>query len=1073
MSDKESAEQRIVAPNDGAASGSLYRSIGDQAPAAPKPAVRQRTTTTTTTARQNNKNANGNSIQNNHQQDLCDGQSRKSLVATRDELNRELQAELGRKLSLARSRLEQSEQLKRQVEASSTNNNNDDDNHSHRQQQLASKSADLSLSMCRMEEQRRPDKSNSNSNNSDQQVAPKISDQLPPTRAYPKKVFFIIANEFCERFSYYGLRTVLVMYLTRVLNFSESNSTITFHLFAMLCYVTPIIGAILGDSILGKFKTILYLSVVYLLGELILMMSSIFWNYGPGTQWSTFVGLFLIGFGTGGIKPCVSALGGDQFMAHEEKWRQSFFSIFYAAINFGSVLSVFVTPLLRTEFHCVGRQDCFPYAFGLPSILMFLSIVVFLLAKNQYYLAPLPDQNVIVSFCKCIWVASKRKLTRKRPLFVLDDNLEAIVGGGGGGGKRLSSQDEEEGSSSSLNVSETSSNETISQLTSAQSSSTHLAPAGGDGDGGAAIQDKDNKTKKKKKMTNRLDHVAQRLEDSRRRSHWLYLAADHFDSKSIEAFRSVLSILLLFVPTLVYWCLFDQQGSLWTLQATRMDGHIFGPNRQFVLQPDQMGVANPLILLAMIPIFELYIYPCFGRCRLMKKPLQRMTVGGFLASLAFLSSAAIELRIKQFLPPNVPHLGSANLILVNGLRECSLIDPTISHMPPPDVLMSQSAGAGANQPPLPELLAGTSPALIGASNQSVTDHNEPSQASGPQQNSGWLTSIRLNSLEALAVSESVEIKSSSSSSALSSYQLKLRLADSLEQIRSNRSFGCPIAAATATSSSNLVAHEFSFAPLPDRAARLLYLELGNGKLTYKLFNESLELPPSNRARVRLLYEFFGSASQAERRQFSLASSTGESAPNKTDAAGQRAKKTMTTSFVTSLKDGQVLLSDYLDIGVPSSGAAFSLESNDNKLVWSTGASVLLEPGTRNLLIVHQSDANHVWLKQQVLQDNKYRINMLYQLIPYTLISMSEVMFSITGLEFSYSMAPASMKSVLLAIWSLTIAFGNLLTVFVESLHMFSDVAYEFMFYAGLMAVDMCIFAIMGHNFRPNKYHGNQ
>lgn len=1017
------AEERVSTSSQ---YGSIDRPLSSDLP--PKPAVRQRTLT-----RQANNN--NSCSQDKQAQDLSTRKSSSGSTSTRDELNRELQAELSRKLSLARSRLEQSEQLEQQLKGTTTSNSNS--NHdSH--QQPTKKTADLSLSMSMGETAAALRRESSAADDGND-----VCGDLPPTRAYPKKVFFIIANEFCERFSYYGLRTVLVMYLTGVLKFTDSNSTITFHLFAMLCYVTPILGAILGDSILGKFKTIFYLSIVYFVGEFVLLVSSIFWNNGQLSVWSTFAGLLLIGVGTGGIKPCVSALGGDQFLPHEEKWRQSFFSLFYAAINLGSLITVFVTPLLRTEFQCVGRQDCFPYAFGLPCALMFLSIVVFLLAKNQYHLAPLPADNVIVSFCKCIWLALKRKLTYGGPKFVLDDNLAIVTHKHKSGGRQHSA--------SSSDVSESSSNE---ETLASQSSNTHLAP-------GAAAHKSSTANKR-----HRVQGLEQEEEErSKRRSHWLYLAADKFDSRSIEAFRSVLGLLLLFIPTLVYWCLFDQQGSLWTLQATRMDGHIFGG--KFVLQPDQMGVANPLILLAVIPLFEVFIYPCLGRCNLLKKPLQRMTVGGFIASLAFLSSAAIEMRIKQFMPPNEPPTGWANLILVNGLRECSLVNPTISHIPMPDVLSSSSAVAAANP-------------LIAVISQNQT--TIPPAAVGPPEQAGRTaappTTIRLNSLEALAV-QSIDVRSINTSTLFNNYQLKLKLADSLEQIKSNKSFGCPIAGSSAA----IAEHEFSFAPLADRATRLLYLELGNGKLTYKIFNESLELAPSNKARVRLLYEFFGSSAQAEKRQFSLVPSrwsrlnngTSPSASTSTSAVKAEDRKV----FRNSLRDGQVFLSEYADIEVPTAGAPFLLESSDSKLIWTNGGGsasegsnvLLLEAGTRNLIIVHQSDANHVWLKHQLLQDNKYRVNMLYQLIPYTLISMSEVMFSITGLEFSYSMAPASMKSVLLAIWSLTVALGNLLTVFVESLNMFSDVAHEFMFYAGLMALDMCIFAIMGRNFRPNKYHG--
>ncbi|GIY81677.1 peptide transporter family 1 [Caerostris extrusa] len=71
---------------------------------------------------------------------------------------------------------------------------------------------------------------------------------------YPKAVFFILGNEFCERFCYYGMRTILTIYLTEELLYNDSSATVIFHSFVMLSYFTPLFGALLADSWLGKFK---------------------------------------------------------------------------------------------------------------------------------------------------------------------------------------------------------------------------------------------------------------------------------------------------------------------------------------------------------------------------------------------------------------------------------------------------------------------------------------------------------------------------------------------------------------------------------------------------------------------------------------------------------------------------------------------------------------------------------------------------------------------------------------------------------------------------------------------------
>lgn len=90
---------------------------------------------------------------------------------------------------------------------------------------------------------------------------------------------------------------------------------------------------------------------------------------------ATIVGLLLIGIGSGGIKPCVSAFGADQFKLPEQLGQMAtYFSIFYFSINGGSLISTFLTPILREDVYCFEEKDCYPLAFGVPCVLMILSI---------------------------------------------------------------------------------------------------------------------------------------------------------------------------------------------------------------------------------------------------------------------------------------------------------------------------------------------------------------------------------------------------------------------------------------------------------------------------------------------------------------------------------------------------------------------------------------------------------------------------------------------------------------------------------------------------------------------------
>nr|ART29409.1 proton-dependent oligopeptide transporter 2 [Tenebrio molitor] len=242
---------------------------------------------------------------------------------------------------------------------------------------------------------------------------PKVVDDVNTEEAqnehvpYPKSVFFIISNEFCERFSFYGMRTILSLYLRDILLFTESDSTVIYHVFTMFAYFFPLLGAIVSDSWLGKFRTILYVSMIYACGNILLALSSATPIGIPQVPFSL-IALLLIALGTGGIKPCVSAFGGDQFVLPQQQAHLvSFFSIFYFSINAGSLISTFLTPVLREDVHCFDEDSCYPLAFAIPGILMIVSIIIFFLGMPLYKIRK-PEGNVVVQVVKCIWYGAKK-----------------------------------------------------------------------------------------------------------------------------------------------------------------------------------------------------------------------------------------------------------------------------------------------------------------------------------------------------------------------------------------------------------------------------------------------------------------------------------------------------------------------------------------------------------------------------------------------------------------------------------------------------------------------------------------
>src|SRR5687767_4136845 len=212
-----------------------------------------------------------------------------------------------------------------------------------------------------------------------------------PTRPYataplaitgmPPGIPYIIGNEGAERFSYYGMRAILVIFMTKHLMnaqgelapMSESDAKVAFHSFSFALYAFPILGAILADAFLGKYRTILFLSILYCFGHVALALDD--------TRFGLAIGLTLIAIGSGGIKPCVAAHVGDQFGLSNAHLLPRVFGWFYFAINFGSFVSTLLTPFLLSRY---GPS----LAFGVPGALMLAATWIFWLGRRKFVHIP-------------------------------------------------------------------------------------------------------------------------------------------------------------------------------------------------------------------------------------------------------------------------------------------------------------------------------------------------------------------------------------------------------------------------------------------------------------------------------------------------------------------------------------------------------------------------------------------------------------------------------------------------------------------------------------------------------------
>ncbi len=207
------------------------------------------------------------------------------------------------------------------------------------------------------------------------------------TEGMPPGIPYIIGNEAAERFSYYGMRTILTIFMVRYLYLmsdtilpamSKAEAQERYHTFSSWVYLFPILGAIVADAFTGKYRIIIAVSVLYCLGHLALAFMG---GGGLAAEHWLWAGLFLIALGSGGIKPCVSAHVGDQFGKRNQHLMEKVYQWFYFAINFGSTLSTLLTPWLLEWY---GPH----VAFGVPGVLMAIATLMFWLGRNRYIHVP-------------------------------------------------------------------------------------------------------------------------------------------------------------------------------------------------------------------------------------------------------------------------------------------------------------------------------------------------------------------------------------------------------------------------------------------------------------------------------------------------------------------------------------------------------------------------------------------------------------------------------------------------------------------------------------------------------------
>ncbi|XP_055593305.1 peptide transporter family 1-like [Uranotaenia lowii] len=668
-----------------------------------------------------------------------------------------------------------------------------------------------------------------NANNGDQA---KDVEGEPKKIKYPRAIPFIISNEFCERFTYYGMRTILVIYLTQKLDYDDDTATVMYHSFTTLVYFMCVLGAIISDSWLGKFRTILYLSMVYVVGTSLIAIGAIP-TLDVNASAMTIIGLLLIAIGSGGIKPCVAAFGGEQFKIPEQaKQLAIFFSMFYFSVNSGSFVSTMLTPILRDDVKCYDQDDCFSLAFGVPGVLMVVSIIIFILGRPLYKITA-PAGNMFVKVSKCIWTAIR--------------------------------------------------------------------------------------TRSKEKAVSPRDH-------------WLDYSEPRWGQQLVDETKILLNVLRLYIPLPVFWALFDQQGSRWTFQATRMDGDL----GFWTIKPDQMQVINPLLILVFIPLYEIAFYPLLSLIGI-RRPLQKLTLGGIFAGLAFIISFIVEIQLEETYAV-IPKAGESQLRIFNGLN-CNYTVTT--NIPDHTTIVLEGMKMFEEK-------------YIGVQGKkSFTYSFATSQAGCAVPPAGEFE---------LAEEQQV------------SYFLNDR-----------------------NQPANL--HRFLDDTQKSSKGLPVFRVLGN-------------------TRQNLTYSFYDIDNEQVRHE------NGTLTEERVDSYPSKYKISV---------DGKEILEYNLLLG-----GVYTF------IVAGSSPDITVTP----IIVTEPNSVSMLWLIPQ-----------------YVVMTLGEVMYSITGLEFSFTQAPESMKSVLQGCWQLTVGVGNLIVVIIAEAKIFDAQKWEFLLFACLMFVDMGLFAVLAYKYK--------
>jgi len=405
----------------------------------------------------------------------------------------------------------------------------------------------------------------------------------------PRQIPYIIGNEACERFSFYGMRNILTPFLvTSLLMYAPEAERAgiakdVFHTFVIGVYFFPLLGGWLSDRFFGKYNTVMWFSLIYCAGHAMLAAFD-------DNRTGFYAGLFLIALGSGGIKPLVVSFVGDQFTQSNKHLAKIVFDAFYWTINFGSFFASLLMPIFLRNY---GPA----VAFGIPGILMGIATLILWIGRKQYVRVPPTRGKDSDSFFN----VARTALTTKAPGQGRPGFIVAVIG---------------------------------AVLATALLLCWALKPAFWPKDFEFVIT---------------ACVALGALIIFGGIGTWMQLerARGKHPDRSLEDVRSVLRILVVFALVTPFWSLFDQKASTWILQGNtmRVPHETWWWPSWLVKEPAQMQALNPLLVMLLIPFNNVVLYPALRRIGFEPTALKRMGWGIAFSGFAWIAAGMIQLYI--------------------------------------------------------------------------------------------------------------------------------------------------------------------------------------------------------------------------------------------------------------------------------------------------------------------------------------------------------------------------------------------------------------------------------------------